>query len=174
MLPRSIYIFRANYPPNRYDTCGYTAATLMLLYYQKMYGGMIPDEFLDKKGFLRMEGHTLQDRLISYGTKNLSWGGSIARVLNRYFEEYGIPYHAHFRIFGFGARKRIANGLPVILFGNLPGKGDARLNHAVLAYGLNQSKKPSRFIVHYGWKGWEQRVLEDALIGSYVFLSKKG
>ena len=170
MVPRSVFLRRAAYPANRHDTCGYTAACFLLLYYHRTYGGFISPEYLTSKGQLKTEGYTLQDRLIQYGTSNLSWGGSIARVLNLYFKDHAIKAKAHFRMFGFFAHRYIRNKSPIIVFGNMPAKNESRINHAVFAYGVEYQTKHPKLIVHYGWKGWERKLLEDAVIGSYVFL----
>ena len=170
MVPNSSVILYTPYPPNRHDTCGYTASCFLLLYYHRKFGGFVPEEFLNRRGALLTTGYTLQDALLQLGEKNLTWGGSITKVLNRYFEKNGIKAKACYRLFGFGARRRVKAGTPVILFGNMWDKKENRINHAVLAYGLSYEKKITRFIVHYGWKGWEQQILREAIIGSYVFL----
>jgi hypothetical protein len=170
------------YPENKYDTCGYTAACMLLYYYHKepgvLFERVIPPEFFGKDGKLLTTGYTLQDKLIQYASVNRSWGWSVAKVLNCYFEEYHIPAKAHFGLFRLGAYKRVKNGAPVILFGNLPRhKEDLsdiknRLNHAVLAYGLNQTdSRIPRFIVHYGWKNRAYNVLNNALIGSFCYIT---
>ena len=182
-IPGWNFIRRTVYPINKYDTCGYTAACLLLNYYHNqpgpLQGKVIPKEFLDYKGKLSVTGYTLQDKLIQYANNSSSWGWSIAKVLNHYFEEYGIPAKAHFRLFRVGAFRRIKSGMPLILFGNLPREKDEtgwknRLNHAVVAYGLNYTKgRTPRFIVHYGWKNREFNVLMNEVIGSYCYIECK-
>lgn len=182
-IPGWNFIRRSVYPVNKYDTCGYTAACLLLNYYHHQPGPLqekvIPDMFFSNRGQLLTEGYTLQDKLIQYASVSQSWGWSVASILNRYFEEYSIPAKAHFRIFRLGSYRRLKRGMPVILFGNIPRgtkPSDAakRLNHAVLAYGLNFTKgRFPCYIVHYGWKNMEYSVLEDALIGSYCYIEPK-
>ena len=172
------------YPENKYDTCGYTAACMLLYYYHKepgkLFEKVVPAEFFGKEGKLLTEGYTLQDKLIQYASINSSWGWSVAKVLNLYFEEYHIPAKAHFGLFRLGAYRKLKAGTPVILFGNLPRhKEDLsdvknRLNHAVLAYGtMKKEKKWPQFIVHYGWKNRAYNVLTNAIIGSYCYITAK-
>ncbi len=182
-IPGWNYIRRTVYPVNKYDTCGYTAACLLLNYYHNqpgpLQGKVIPKEFLDYNGKLLTKGYTLQDKLIQYASHSKTWAWSVANVLNCYFEEYGIAAKAHFCLFRMGAYARLKKGAPLILFGNLPKEKEDtglsnRLNHAVVAYGLNFTKGVMpRFIVHYGWKHREYNILTNEVIGSYCFIESK-
>ena len=177
-------IRRTDYPINKYDTCGYTAACILLYYYHKntgvLQGKMIEDIFFSNRGRLKKDGYTLQDKLLSYVSKSSSWAGSVAYALNCYFREYDIPAKARFGFFEPGAYFRLKKNTPVILFGNLQNvsakEADSfpRINHAVLAYGLryNNGALP-HFIVHYGWKQKEFYELQKEIIGSYCYIATK-
>ena len=68
-IPGWTYIRWAIYPTNKHDTCGYTAACLLLNYYNNLpgplQGKMIPKEFFGPNGKLKTTGYTLQDKLLT-------------------------------------------------------------------------------------------------------------
>lgn len=177
-IPGWTYIRWAIYPTNKHDTCGYTAACLLLNYYNNLpgplQGKMIPKDFFGPNGKLKTTGYTLQDKLIQYTSVSKSWAWSVAKVLNLYFKENEIPAKAHFSFFRLGAIRKVKGGTPVILFGNLP-DGETRLNHAVTAFGLKKEEGLfPNFVVHYGWRGKGFCVLKDAIIGSYCYIKGEG
>lgn len=51
-IPNYKYIKNAIYPANENNTCGYTAACLILNYWHKVKGNVIDSSFLDSKGYI--------------------------------------------------------------------------------------------------------------------------
>ena len=166
------YIKNAKYPANANGTCGYTAACLVLYYWHKVRGGIIPSTYLDGNGQLLTSGYTLQDKLLSYGNSNSSWGKTIRDVLIAYCNERGIAATSYYYIGKIGVANSLSNNRPAILFGWLTSNPSpasvstdstkGKVFHAVTAYGTNGSY----FICHYGWSGYSHVLLDGGLIGS--------
>ncbi|CAG5521685.1 hypothetical protein [Streptococcus pneumoniae] len=169
-IPRYWHIKNAIYPKNENGTCGYTAACLVLNYWNKVKGGYVPPEFLDGSD-LKTSGYTLQDKLVDYGGSNDSWGKTIRDAINQLCSDYSISGQAHYRIGKIGVSSEISNDRPAIIFGWLTSNpSPASVNtaargkvfHAVTAYGTSGAY----FICHYGWEGYEHVKLDGGLIGS--------
>ena len=169
-IPGYGYIKNAIYPGNEKGTCGYTAACLVLNYWNKVKGGYVPPEFLDGSN-LKTSGYTLQDKLVDYGGSNDSWGKTIRDAINQLCSDYSISGQAHYRIGNLGVTSEISNGRPAIIFGwltkypspasvNVAARG--KVLHAVTAYGTSGSY----FICHYGWDRYEHVKLDGGLVGS--------
>lgn len=175
-VPSSSYIRNAVYPKNIDGTCGYTAACILLNYWNKVKGGYVPSEFLDSNGNLKTTGMTLQDKLVKYGGSNDSWGRTIKGAINQLVKEYSLKGTAHYGILSWGDLSgQIRSGKPVILFGYLPSSPQpasvdkmepmgvrGKVFHAVLGYGL----KNDMYICHYGWSGYEHVLLNAGIVGS--------
>ena len=171
-IPNYGYIKNAKYPANTNGTCGYTAACLVLYYWHKVRGRIIPSTYLDSRGRLLTSGYTLQDKLLSYGNSNSSWGKTIRDVLINYCTEHGVRATSYYYIGKIGVSDSINNGRPAILFGWLPSNPSpasvstnstrGKVPHAVTAYGTNGNY----FICHYGWSGYSHVLLNGGLIGS--------
>ncbi|NLL05507.1 MAG: hypothetical protein GX270_06925 [Clostridiaceae bacterium] len=168
-IPAPSYIWDAVYPPNLGASCGYVATCIVLNYWnqRKRNAGIIPSKFLDSKGQLKTSGYTLQDHLLSYGYGQSSTGWTICDVLNDYCDEFNISATASWGLGKIGANSELEEGRPVILFGWLPDvSGSGNVNHAVTAYGIRYGDYIKRYIVHYGWRGYEKVYLgEDTWIG---------
>ena len=102
-IPYYSYIKNAVYPPNVNDTCGYTAACLILNYWHKVEGNVINSAFLDSNGNLLTgsNDYTLQDKLLSYGNSASSWGLTIRDVLIDYCNEYGVAATSTYYVTNF-------------------------------------------------------------------------
>jgi hypothetical protein len=167
-ITRSDYIKYAIYPENTNGTCGYTAACLVLNYWHQLYGGVIPSEFLDDGGNLRTNANNLQDKLLSYGTSDSSWALSIRDVLIDYCNDYGVSATSSYALLGVGVDSELENNRPVILFGSLVDVSSSTqkyINHAVTAYGIYLGAD-QRYIVHYGWKNYEEVLLDANIVAS--------
>ncbi len=164
------YIKNAIYPENEDGTCGYTAACLILNYWNKVKGGYVPSEFLDGSD-LKTSGYTLQDKLVEYGGSNESWGKIIRDAINQLCSDYSISGKARYRIGKLGVLSEISNDRPAIIFGwltldpspaSVNSTSGGKVFHAVTAYGTSGLY----FICHYGWEGYEHVKLDGGLIGS--------
>lgn len=168
----------ATYPANEGNTCGYVAATLILYYWHKMNGGVIPSAYLNANGTLKTTGTTtednLQKKLISLGNGGGSWGLEIRDVLIEYCEWRNIGATSTYYFTGIGYRDELHNNRPAILFGLLPDlAGGLPILHAVTAYGFHFDDEDAvvSTIVHYGWPGYSQVYLDDGLIGSVTLFN---
>ena len=171
-IPNYTYIKDAVYPANVDGTCGYTAGCLILNYWHKVKGNIIDSSFLDSNGNLITTGNnTLQDKLLSYGGSNSSWGKTIRDALIAYCNEYGVGATSTYYITNFDVFAEIGRDRPVIVFGyfpDSPGQVPTRgkVFHAVTAYGTSTSGNITKLIVHYGWSGYSHVTLDGGLIGS--------
>lgn len=172
------YIKNATYPQNEGDTCGYVAATLILYYWHKMKGGIIPPSYLNANGTLKTNGSTqsdnLQKKLLSFGDGGGSWGLEIRDVLIEYCEWRNIPATSTYYVTGIGYRDELQNNRPAILFGILPNvSGGLPVLHAVTAYGFHYGNETAdaSTIVHYGWSGYSEVYLNSGLIGSVTLFN---
>lgn len=143
-IPNYKYIKNAIYPANENNTCGYTAACLILNYWHKVKGNVIDSSFLDSNGNLKTTGNTLQDKLLSYGKSNSSWGLTIRDVLIDYCNEYGVAATSTYYVTNFDIFAEVGRNRPVIVFGyfpDSPGQVQSRgkVFHAVTAYGTSTS-----------------------------------
>lgn len=189
LVPSSSFFASAVYPKNLGTTCGYTAAALLLSYWQFRGAFRLPERFLeqpeeggeaDSAGFrpLRLESPTLQDELLSYGHFRRSWGWSIASALRRFGKKEGLPLQTGFSLYGLGMRRELREGRPVIAFGLVPAQpaaprpgGWRRFNlwerylaHAFIVYGYDPQNR--RYLCHFGWEGYEAVWLRLPLLGS--------
>ena len=170
-IPNYKYIKNAIYPANENNTCGYTAACLILNYWHKVKGNVIDSSFLDSNGNLKTTGNTLQDKLLSYGKSNSSWGLTIRDVLIDYCNEYGVAATSTYYVTNFDIFAEVGRNRPVIVFGyfpDSPGQVQSRgkVFHAVTAYGASTSGLVTKLIVHYGWSGYSHVTLDGGLVGS--------
>lgn len=170
-IPNYKYIKNAIYPANENNTCGYTAACLILNYWHKVKGNVIDSSFLDSNGNLKTTGNTLQDKLLSYGKSNSSWGLTIRDVLIDYCNEYGVAATSTYYVTNFDIFAEVGRNSPVIVFGyfpDSPGQVQSRgkVFHAVTAYGTSTSGLVTKLIVHYGWSGYSHVTLDGGLVGS--------
>lgn len=170
-IPDYTYIKNAIYPKNKDGTCGYTAACLILNYWHRYERRIIDNSFLDSNGNLKKTGTTLQDKLLSYGDSNDSWGKTIRDALIAYCNEYGVSATSTYYITNFDIFAEVGRGRPVIVFGyfpDSPGQVPTRgkVFHAVTAYGTSTSGLTKKLIVHYGWLGYEHVTLDGGLVGS--------
>lgn len=170
-VPAPSYIWDAAYPANLGESCGYVAACLVLQYWNRRNpsAGVVPSQFLDSSGQLKTTGYTLQDHLLSYGYSESSYGWTIRNVLNDYCDEFNVSATASYSFGKIGVNSQILDGRPVILFGKVPDvqyDHEPIINHAVTAYGIRYGTYVNRYIVHYGWSGYEQVYLgENTWIG---------
>jgi len=171
-IPYYSYIKNAVYPPNVNDTCGYTAACLILNYWHKVEGNVINSAFLDSNGNLLTgsNDYTLQDKLLSYGNSASSWGLTIRDVLIDYCNEYGVAATSTYYVTNFDIFAEIGRDRPVIVFGYFPNNPTpvtrGSVLHAVTAYGTSTSGLLTKLIVHYGWDGYNHVTLDGGLVGS--------
>lgn len=150
-IPNYKYIKNAIYPANENNTCGYTAACLILNYWHKVKGNVIDSSFLDSNGNLKTTGNTLQDKLLSYGKSNSSWGLTIRDVLIDYCNEYGVAATSTYYVTNFDIFAEVGRNRPVIVFGyfpDSPGQVQSRgkVFHAVTAYGTSTSGLVTKLI----------------------------
>lgn len=165
------YVKDAIYPQNEDGTCGYTAACLILNYWHNHERSIIDSSFLDKNGNLKKDGTTLQDKLLSYGNSNDSWGKTIRDALISYCNEYGVAATSTYYVTNFDIFAEVDRGRPVIVFGYFPASPGqvptrGKVFHAVTAYGTSTSGLIKKLIVHYGWDGYEHVTLDGGLVGS--------
>ena len=171
-VPNYNYIKNAVYPANENGTCGYTAACLLLYYWHKTNGGIIPSTYLNNNGQLLTSGYTLQNKLLSYGHSDSSWGKTIRDVLIDYCNEYNISATSYYYFGKLGVSDSIKNGHPAIVFGLLtstpspasifPFSTTGKVSHLVTLYGISGNY----YICHYGWSGYSHVLLDSGLIGS--------
>ena len=122
-------------------------------------------------GNLKTTGNTLQDKLLSYGKSNSSWGLTIRDVLIDYCNEYGVAATSTYYVTNFDIFAEVGRNRPVIVFGyfpDSPGQVQSRgkVFHAVTAYGTSTSGLVTKLIVHYGWSGYSHVTLDGGLVGS--------
>lgn len=167
-IPDHEIIKYCKYPKNINGTCGYTAACILLNYWEKRCGGYIPEKFL-KDSQLKMDGNTLQDELRNYSKFDRSWARSISHATNKYLRRYGLKGRASFNFFSIGIEKSLLRGCPVIAFGYIKdeNKKNKYIFHAVTIYG----KYKDKYICHYGWRGYEEVLLEKRIIGSTMLFN---
>lgn len=166
-------IVNATYPANTEGTCGYVSACLLLYYWHKRIGGMIPSSYLLSSGYLNPSGTTtsnnLQMKLMSYSDYTGTWAAVIQGVLYAYCEEFNISANAYAYLSTGSYYSELASNRPVIMFGSLSDpRGSGRINHAVLAYGFHSDLEETYYsvITHYGWAGYNHVILNTSLIGS--------
>lgn len=163
------YIRDDPYPPNQGDTCGYVGACLVLNYWNKRTpsAGVIPSVYLQANGNLKITGDTLQDKLLSYGYSRTTWGLTIRDVFYDYCTEYGIGATMSYYLLAYSVYSELLADRPAILFGPLPDpSSDSKVNHAVTAYGYQIESDLYYFIVHYGWSGYNEIVLDPNFVAS--------
>ena len=117
-------------------------------------------------------GYTLQNKLLSYGHSDSSWGKTIRDVLIDYCNEYNISATSYYYLGKLGVSDSIKNGHPAIVFGLLtstpspasisPFSTNGKVSHAVTVYGISGNY----YICHYGWSGYSHVLLDSGLIGS--------
>ena len=113
----------------------------------------------------------MQDKLLSYGKSNSSWGLTIRDVLIDYCNEYGVAATSTYYVTNFDIFAEVGRNRPVIVFGyfpDSPGQVQSRgkVFHAVTAYGTSTSGLVTKLIVHYGWSGYSHVTLDGGLVGS--------
>lgn len=171
-IPFYKYIQDDPYPANTTDVCGYTAACILLSYWNEVNlaygrGRIIAPEFLDRDGYrLKTSGYTLKDELLSYGYPTSSTGKIIRDVIVEFCNTYGVKANVSFYLLNTNVFNEINAGRPVIVFG--AGFPDTSRGHAVVAYGIHQvNSLVANLIVHYGWdKEYNKVYLDSGLIAS--------
>ena len=144
---------------------------MILNYWHIVKGNDIDSSFHDSNGNLKTTGNTLQDKLLSYGKSNSSWGLTIRDVLIDYCNEYGVAATSTYYVTNFDIFAEVGRNRPVIVFGyfpDSPGQVQSRgkVFHAVTAYGTSTSGLVTKLIVHYGWSGYSHVTLDGGLVGS--------
>lgn len=162
------HIEDAIYPANTNGTCGYVAACLILNYWNKRKANsIIPSRYLDSNGDLLTTGYTLQDKLLSYGYNTSTWAKDIYNVFNDFCAEYRISATSNWSYGKLSVASELKNSRPVALFGYFPDESsNGYIQHAVTAYGLREGIIADKYIVHYGWSGYERIYLDSGLMGS--------
>lgn len=174
------YIRDAKHPLNYDGTCGFVAATLILNYWEKtMHKGTVLPQYLDSNGDLNSTGTynttiNLKDRLVEFngGVGNgASWGKSVRDSLIKYCAFAGINATSSYYLGKIGLDNELANNRPAIIFGSMPRPSNSeRINHAVVAYGIDKEWWGGYYIVNYGWYHDTAEVsLSSAFIGSVTF-----
>lgn len=162
--------------------CGYIALNMVIGYSALAFDyNIVPFEWMDKINNT-MKGQILTDKLLVCGGENPngnSFKGTTAieikKVAAKYFELPEVKnYHKwkiNTKLFDVDGKKTIERGYPVILFGNLrtPTNGD-KVNHAVVAYGVEQRGTKVTYRVHYGWEAYPSIYLENPLIGTDLWM----
>lgn len=113
------YAATTKFPINVDGTCGYTASTILLYWWHKKIGNVIPDKFLDQDGTLKVYGYTLQDELLSIGKSlgigNGVWAKPMQQILLEYAKKYisksTTVYWYFFKIYLWG---EIDSGRPAL------------------------------------------------------------
>lgn len=174
-VPNHKVIRDSVYPKNINGTCGFTAACIVLDYWNKTRGGYIPDKFLEG-GNLKTTGFTLQDQLRQYSRYNKSWAKTITDAINSLCRAYNLPGKAYYTLGSIGVKEYIQKGRPAIVFGWLNSGVDIKsidskplrhIFHAVTVYG----REKKNYITHYGWKGYEKVLLKKSVIGSVTLFN---
>lgn len=178
------YAATTKFPTNTDGTCGYTASTILLYWWHKKIGGIIPDKFLDKDGTLKIYGYTLQDELLSIGKSlnigNGVWAKPMQEILLKYAHKYiskktTVSWY-FFKTYLWG---EIEKGRPALghgYFSDNPKQvddnsinyysGNSKEGHVVLIYGYTDDY----YICNYGWRGFEKVFLMSPIFGSVNFL----
>lgn len=93
---------------------------------------LIPSTYLDSYGNLKTSGYTLQDKLLSYGYGDATWGRNIRDALIDYCNEVGVSATSAYYIGMIGTTSELQNNRPVIIFGALPDVKDGGLQSTQL------------------------------------------
>ncbi len=138
---------------------------------QSHFSARATNKYIPNNGNLKTTGNTLQDKLLSYGKSNSSWGLTIRDVLIDYCNEYGVAATSTYYVTNFDIFAEVGRNRPVIVFGyfpDSPGQVQSRgkVFHAVTAYGTSTSGLVTKLIVHYGWSGYSHVTLDGGLVGS--------
>lgn len=161
--------------------CGYIATGLLLYWFDEIGGSdsLINDfTYLNssKSGFLdasftkhlRTFGQS-NDTTVNFASETLT---SINDVINAYCEYYRIDVSTQPTIIptnSYIKNKLIEQNSPVLVFGSLKSPTDnSSINHAVTAYGYTST---GDIIVHYGWSGYSNVVLNKNILGSALYIS---
>lgn len=178
------YYTYKNYSGEIEGCCGYIAAGMLLLWYDKGKGvdQTINDfAYIKNKAFCG-ENFTHYLRTLGWCSDTMASGNSLIEaalsitmqpmdeVLKKYASKRFLNIEMKTMFLPFG-RDDIINWIkkynaPVILFGKLPGKSQIRgipglINHAVLVYGYTNS---GALVVHYGWEGYSSIALSEITI----------
>lgn len=178
------YAATTKFPINVDGTCGYTASTILLYWWHKKIGNVIPDKFLDQDGTLKVYGYTLQDELLSIG-KSLGIGNGVwAKPMQQILLEYAKKYISksttvHWYFFKTYLWGEIDSGRPALghgMFSDNPKhvdeyetssySSDSKNGHVVVIYGYTDDY----YICNYGWRGFEKVFLMSPVFGSVNFL----
>lgn len=166
------HIINAQYPRNTDGTCGYISACILLYYWHKRIGNIVPDNYLSN-GYLKTNGQTSADnlklKLITYSDGGSSWALEIADVLSAYCQEFGISANVSYELLNIGTNTQLKANRPVILFGSFPSlTSNESIMHAVVAYGFHvPDDNPSGgYYVHYGWYNYPKVILNSGLVGN--------
>ena len=145
------------HPENDDDSCGFVAASIVLNYWENtMHRGTILPQYLDNSHNLNTESgvnRNIKDRLVQLaGGNTSSWGLTIRDALINYCSEANVSASSQYYIGKIGLDNELSNDRPAIIFGALPQYPNSNLiNHAVVAYGVQNEWWGGYYIVNYGW-----------------------
>lgn len=171
----------SSYEYNRYGTCGYLAAAMVLYYNKYQYNNnFIADSYIetiDNEKRFTLSFHNL---LVNIGSQN-NIGNSttafdIKTVMEKYCESIGIntDHYAMLLSTMTNIDLCIRDNKPIILFGNFRNPvDDEKLNHAVVCYGIyndvfNYNTVARYFVVNYGWTNHSAVYLIDNIFANPV------
>lgn len=154
---------KENFSYNTKNSCGYTAASLILAY----------TEFFKSHGFFSTEEHAkfieiaenanwiydgvpgvVEDFAEKVWGNDIgsSWSQTINDALHKFLKGKSVQYNIYNQYAIFGNPKHpIDDGFPSILFGSIPNieTKNEKFNHAVVVYGYLED---GRLLCHYGWQ----------------------
>lgn len=147
--------------------CGFIALGMIIAYNDKYVDDNIMDNVYwedntktllnssNTTGITPSAANVISKKLYDLDPKDSTTAIHIHDVSEEYLDEVGLLANHTSRVKPFftegTVRNHIDDGIPVILFGNVPYQyQDGTCNHAVVAYGYSADK--DSFIVHYGWE----------------------
>lgn len=147
--------------------CGFIALGTLIAYNDKYVNDDVMDDVYwedDDKNLLNSvntagitvsAANVISKKLYDLDPKDSTTAIHIHDVSEKYLDEVGLSANHTSRVKPFftesTVRSHIDDGIPVILFGNVPYQyKDGTCNHAVVAYGYSADE--DSFIVHYGWE----------------------
>lgn len=186
---------------NKYGSCGYIAAGMLLSFYKRYYGGDIVDSkylsgFCTDNDMACRISDSLHQKLLDWGIKLgyvevtrydngrvkdmkcSSDSGIIKNVINTYLNDRGISKDYVEGIVplknNFTITESIDNGHPVIWFGNVFNNSHNDMtffNHAIVVYGYKWSGLSPEYIAHFGWTGANEVYFSGILGSLFAFTS---
>ena len=196
--PRALYevpfswYFRNNFtsfPKNKSGTCGYTAASLLLMYNEVYFtpGFFTP---LEREKYIKTalgpfgsKVPELKDNFVDEVWPNAgsSEPAGIKREIDDFLDGKNLNYDAvrYYAFFGKNVIDLVKEGYPVAYFGNLP-KNDENVNdgdlanHAIVVYGVYSDE---RLLTHYGHDNFSQVIIHRGTVfqeGGRVWIENYG